>query len=896
MTKARLSERGLSMVEVLVAFAVLVVAVTIALLIYEASRKSFKKGENVSEQQQTVRIAFDRLTSDLRMAGFNYNPDGDANRPDEQIEAAFDTAIVLRADLDAEIPADAVDPEDTLDGDAFLTVSTGNDEIVAYVLAKDDGSSTGTLTFSADVQEAQRDGDVEAINIANVALVQDDPPYTLYRVTVNDGATTVTKTPLVENVQSMNFRYYSQVGNQINSTFDLTSVADDIGGAESASAVTTRGTIRRIGIEIVGLTRDPDLDWVDTTDTNPDTRRFRKFPLNGDVTPRNLGMVGIQDLAADITPPAKPGAPTLIPGHCQGLFATWPANAPEDQVTTYRMNLGLAAGSYTVTRATPGTSMFISGLTHATQYFGMVQAVDSAGNMSIPSNETSATTSDVNTPQAPTNPSATTNLNGAIQVSWDAVTANTAALPAQDPNLRDLAGYRVYRSPTANFTPTLGPGPPPGGAYANESKVGAKTNPDFTDQDVVNCKNYYYQVTAVDLCGKESTLSPEVSGRSTSNVEPKIPGNVQAFFQGLGNVRVEWDAVTEDVNDNTIYIEKYNIYRSPTPVPTNVIPVDAAGFTLVDTVTGATQYTASHIVPLGYMYWYAVTAVDDCPNESQRSAPVKPECAFSGDIDFVSPQDGSPVAGVVPVTVQAVNSTDTFVEVKLEFYHETNAQIMHTEVITTSCDASVGPCVWNYDWLASPPGPYTITATVKNSQGCAKSTSINVASGFDVGCCLSAPDPTLTPITLTCTGRSPSQCKEISYELINNNCLTAVAVEGMRIGWVDNVGNKPQLTGVRFDNSLIWNVTPPSNSPATNSFSAPKPSVDISRNSTNPVDVTYVFDQVMSAKVKGNNLTDALFTEFSFRLLDNNLQETAITGTCSSNGGSFANMVVEQHN
>ena len=56
MTKARLSERGMSMVEVLVALAVLVVAATIALLIYEASRKSFKRGENVSEQQQAVRV------------------------------------------------------------------------------------------------------------------------------------------------------------------------------------------------------------------------------------------------------------------------------------------------------------------------------------------------------------------------------------------------------------------------------------------------------------------------------------------------------------------------------------------------------------------------------------------------------------------------------------------------------------------------------------------------------------------------------------------------------------------------------------------------------------------------------------------------------------------------
>jgi len=393
-------------------------------------------------------------------------------------------------------------------------------------------------------------------------------------------------------------------------------------------------------------------------------------------------------------------------------------------------------------------------------------------------------------------------------------------------------------------------------------------------------------------------VSPEVSGVSTSNVEPKAPGNVQAYFQGLGNVKVQWDAVNEDVNDGTIFIETYNVYRSVTPIPSNVIPVDASSFTLVGTVNGATEYQETYLVPFGYAHWYAVTAVDDCPNESQRSVPVKPECAFSGDVDFVTPADGSPVAGVVPVTVQVLNSTDTFAEVTLEFYHETNGQVEHTEIISTSCDASVGPCVWTYNWLATPPGPYIITATVKNSLGCAKSTSINVASGFDVGCCLSPPDPTLSPITLFCTGPGNVnvECKEISWELINNNCLTAVAIEEMEIAWQDNVGNNPLLTGVRFDNTLIWNVTPPSGTPATNVFSAPKPAIPVDRDSTNPVDVTYVFDQVMAARLPGNVFrSDALSTIFRFRLIDANDQETSITGECSTNGGSFATMVVEQH-
>ena len=124
-----------------------------ALVLYDASRKSFKKGENVTEQQQAVRVAFDRLNADLRTAGLNYNPDGDPDRLDEQIEAAYDTAIVVRADFDAEDPAANTTPESDLDGGAFLAVSTGNDEIVTYALAKPDGSSTGAIAFFADVRD-----------------------------------------------------------------------------------------------------------------------------------------------------------------------------------------------------------------------------------------------------------------------------------------------------------------------------------------------------------------------------------------------------------------------------------------------------------------------------------------------------------------------------------------------------------------------------------------------------------------------------------------------------------------------------------------------------------------------------------------------------------------------
>ena len=83
------SGSGLTIVEVLVSIAVLALVMATSLTLYDGARRAFKKGENLIEQQQVVRIAYDKLVSDIRMAGFNHNPDGVANRPDEQIEGAF---------------------------------------------------------------------------------------------------------------------------------------------------------------------------------------------------------------------------------------------------------------------------------------------------------------------------------------------------------------------------------------------------------------------------------------------------------------------------------------------------------------------------------------------------------------------------------------------------------------------------------------------------------------------------------------------------------------------------------------------------------------------------------------------------------------------------------------
>ena len=179
------NERGFSLIEMMVASAIFAIAAAVAFILYSAAQKSYKAGENFTDQQQSTRVAFDRMVSDIRLAGFNTNPDGDASRVDEQVEGAWDTAITIRGDFDFEDPAANTTPEAALAGIQYNVVSTGNDEIVTYVLAKPGPAGPDSLTLRLD-PDKPRSKSLKTVIIPNVVLVQNDPPYTLYRVTLTD--------------------------------------------------------------------------------------------------------------------------------------------------------------------------------------------------------------------------------------------------------------------------------------------------------------------------------------------------------------------------------------------------------------------------------------------------------------------------------------------------------------------------------------------------------------------------------------------------------------------------------------------------------------------------------------------------------------------------------------
>jgi hypothetical protein len=719
------------------------------------------------------------------------------------------------------------------------------------------------------------------VTINNVVLNPTAPPYTLYRVTLNNDNATygqpgfVVRTPLVENVRDLSFTYYNAAGTFKDAAATI---------PETSAAKTTRNTMTHVGISLVGMTRDLDMNYNDTAD--PASRQYRKFELKGDITPRNLRMKGLQDLNSDVVPPNTPSTPTLIAGHCGGLILTWTPNALAEGVTQYRVNYGTAAGAPSGTSLTSGSPYFLSGLTTGSTYYATIQAIDASGNISPKSVEVNAVVANTNTPSAPTGLSASTDQNYYVRLNYSPTTTNTASNPAADPQapaIRDLAGYRLYRSPATGFTPGTT------NLLAGEAVIRASSMPPHYDTPVVACQDYFYRMTAVDTCGVESAPTAEAQGLATSpGILPQAPVGVTANFLGSGQAQINWNRVVKDVNDKDIDVFRYSVYRSD-PIDANSSPASAVWNTTPIAQVYVNNYldTAMPTLGVNQVIYYRVTAEDTCPNISAPSAEAKAECAFSGDVAFSAPTDGQLVAGVVPVTVRVSGGTDTYTGVTITYVHSVGG------LRRTYTSNTAGPIWADTGWLASPAGSYTITATVRNSTGCTKSKTITVIAASTVGCCLALYPTTITP--LTCAGGSAG-CAEVSYKMGNSTCLTAVRVDAMTVSWTDISGNKGKWDTARFNGTNIaapgsWTTTYVTGSPeqgtATKSNFSPGPQVPYANPMAagNVTTVTYVFDKKAKQGQARNIYTTNSYT---FTLLDSLGTPSDIQTTCS-----FPNLTIE---
>lgn len=586
-TETMRHQRGYTLAEVLVGIAVFAVVILAALAIYDRSNRVFRQGVESSNLQQNTRVAFNKLVSDMRMAGFDFDRDGvptGANaagtnqyqQPDEQFEYIGPAAVSIRGNFDFESEAapctatltDNCDQgrEKTFESSFFPVVTTGNDEIITYALVPDSQTSipavcdplTNCVEFYADTNKPRKSYpdtgglDEGLVQIRGVDLCMDgcnNPPYTLYRFTLKREETdftdpdNITRTPLASNIRSMRFTYFQdaqglEVLRDIDNLTDV-STGEEIRGLgqfriNSSAAVAqrlVRAKVNSILVELIGMNETADRDFVDPVETITAVENFRKYRLETLVSPRNIQKRGMREQAA-----YAPGPPTNVEvctGACGGVYVSWDApaeTANRGAPDQYQILIDEAAASgwSCSVPVFSGTSahVFLTScgqLTPNVQYKFAVVAINDFGSATSAAPYDTATPLNATRAEPPELLSASNDKNGEVALSWRRPSDHATGSPSCGPESINPAEILGYIVERA---------PSGSGNWTPLVTGGGVTvsSPhevvDWSDTTAVNCVPYDYRVSLMERCG----LTGNEAYNSGDDIELGFsePSNVEA--------------------------------------------------------------------------------------------------------------------------------------------------------------------------------------------------------------------------------------------------------------------------------------------------------------------------------------------------------------------------------
>jgi hypothetical protein len=811
------SQKGMSLIEAMVAVLVFTVVFMAALALYQSANKAYMATDAATIQQQNARYALDRIGETMRDAGANYNPTGALNIPDEQVEGAWEAAIWVRGDFDNSA-------ETALQTATFPLVTTGNDEIVGYVLMKN-GAGTIPISIKADLgtaggRTATLSGTTvtgettKTLNVASSTLAgETDPPYQLARVTFNDDGTFNTKI-VADNIFRLSFTYFDKNGAAvaINS------------GADADRA--TRATIRKIGVNLITMADRADPGYTDPNTYSPAeaaaTKTYRKFSLSEQILAVNLGVVGARHLLVPAITIGAPPSFTVCTGHDFSYYFSWAPSATS----------GIIAYNIHVDSVTPVLSLDlpVAGFTEyrwrqpdrTARAFTFSVAAQSGISISPYSPTVTKTAWHDTTnsiPSVPANVAGTGGTGNTMAVSWDPVVTSTGTItnstacttagtgagvsapPATWNNeAPDLSYYEVYRG----LFPTIASGAslvPSATTRVDNKTVGSIVNTPhpstnaFVDNTAAPCAQYFYAVKAFDTAdlvapGNGSTAmtatAKYIPAAGVTPAKPAAPTPVGAVVHSGGNytVTLKWTAVGTDSTGAPAATAHYQVVREK--------KIGLGAWTVDNTsqVYEVTQMSAAQVIPdtsggQPVTYRYAINAVYDCgtignSDRSNTSDYYYLTCTppVANTFDITNPQDGVavPAAYISSITPQVtVGSTGWTGATAFITDQGGNTVWTGTATFTTSGVKSFSPA-WDITSVPSGPTvPYTLTATGALAGGC----SVTDVSNFTLdtsGC-------NLQITAAAYSGSGSNLTTELTFT-INNPCgVSTVPLSALTFTW-----------------------------------------------------------------------------------------------------------------
>ena len=864
----RNSQRGMSLIETLIAVAVFAVVFIAALMLYTAANKAYLQTDANTVQQQNMRFALDRVVETLRDSGANYNTLGAMKLPDEQVEGMWESAVFVRGDYNNSRESTLETVNDPVHG----IVNIANSEIVGYVLRKpvptgfaDSAVNTIPLNMSFDVS-APRNGTIETevitgedsvqVQVAASNLTQQtNPPYQLTRVTFDSAGAPVYEV-VADNIYKLSFDYFNAAGTEVDPNFGLNGTNND--------DRKERATIRKYEIHLKGVADRPDMNYKDPTDTTTMVNR-RKFELVQTAVASNLGLKGHKHEIVPAVNIAAPATITVCAGHCRHLRISWPASVSVG-ISQYKLKIAAPADSTLALAAVaseltvPGTSWEYETPAGDTRTYSFSVASTSGGNKSTytgPAQNAQVQTTGTSIPNDVTGVTGVQTTGAhSVDVRFTNVTQNTAALgastcvtagassgtstpqPTWNQAAVDLTSYQVYRTRVGGpadvrvdtgTTATLG-----------ELQNTAPLSTPFVDHLAAPCTDYTYRLKACDLCNVTSLAmspaSPVVNFvPSPSTVRPGTTATLSGSSTVAGSVysvTLNWDPITRTAGGELAATNAYRITRRRKLSNESTFTNPVTFAVINDVLTFTDTSAPTDVGGLAAAYQYTVLGLYPCTPErtGDESLPFTAACA---------PPNGWNMSIIAPTsTTDMSRPYEDVLTPKLDAngsWAKATVKITGPNGLAYDQTMTGGPSGGQYvfpQWDLSsvgnyPNGQYVMTAVAETSLGCqspVKTVSFQLSTGT-CGLVIVPSSPLLTPDNNGTNGR-----KELNFQL-QNTCdapLADAEIAKLRFIWTggttgatisavqyNGVNNTTGLTtGSNTDITLTAKVTVP---PATTS-------------------------------------------------------------------------------